>query len=182
MPFLGNPDAPLVLLNTNPGFEPQDLPPHHDPKFVELARANLVHQIEHNTFLTLHPDVNSPGKEWWTRRLRRLVDAVGPEAVARNLLCVEWFPYNSPRFSGAVGTVPSQRYGWWLVERALARGAVVIIMRSSGRWYTSVPALRHYHDKYELRSRNVFISPKNCPAGFDRAVEVLKQATIDTGG
>jgi hypothetical protein len=181
MPFLGNPDAPVVLLNTNPGFVPEDLPPHSDPKFVELARANLVHKIEHNTFLTLHPDVNSPGKKWWTDRLRTLVDAVGLKTVARPLLCVEWFPYNSPNFCGAVGTVPSQRYGWWLVERALDRRAVVIIMRSSGRWYSSVPGLEDYPDRYELRSRNVYISPRNCPVGFDRAVEVLKRAA-DTGG
>jgi hypothetical protein len=40
-PFIGRPDAPVVLLNLNPGWSPGDAEWHAKHAFVRLIRANL---------------------------------------------------------------------------------------------------------------------------------------------
>lgn len=72
-PFLGNPLAPVVLLNLNPGFSPDDITYHQQPKFIQLSRANLNHQLSDYSFYLLNPRVSAPGRVWWDKKLRSLI-------------------------------------------------------------------------------------------------------------
>jgi len=98
-PFLGAPTAPVVLLSLNPGYSPDDQQPHQDPTFQALSRASLVYAPGQYPFVLLNPEVQAPGRRWWESKLARLIEARGREAVARNVLCVEYFLYHSYRFA-----------------------------------------------------------------------------------
>lgn len=72
-PFLGNPLAPVVLLNLNPGYSPDDITYHGQPAFIKLSRANLNHQISDYSFYLLNPSVSAPGRVWWEKKLGGLI-------------------------------------------------------------------------------------------------------------
>ena len=72
-PFLGNPLAPVVLLNLNPGFSPNDITYHQQPAFIQLSRTNLNHQLSDYSFYLLNPRVSAPGRVWWYKKLRSLI-------------------------------------------------------------------------------------------------------------
>src|SRR5262249_27420563 len=103
---------------------------------------------------------------------------VGWEAVARGVLCVEYFPYHSENFASRklADPLPSQAYSFWLVRRAMDLDAVILIGRGARLWFEQVPRLQHYHRKWRLNSTgNTIVSMNNCPDGYKQAVEVLKQ-------
>lgn len=178
-PFLGRPDAPVVLLGLNPGFNPRDLEHHQDKTFARASRRNLVHAHEEYPFYLLDPAlVRSPGHGWWSKRLRHLIELIGLEAVARSLLCVEFFPYHSDKFGSRTTRVKSQTYGFFLVQEALRRGALVVAMRSLRLWATAVPGLAQYGRLVRLRNvQSPWVSPKNCPDGFDAIVAAIRSHT-----
>jgi hypothetical protein len=174
-PFLGSQDAPVVLLNLNPGYSDRDLSCHQNPVFQTRSRGNLTHEPCAYPFYLLSPDVSSaPGYEWWTKRLKSLIQQTGDQPVARNVLCVEYFPYHSKKFGHAALRLPSQQYSFALVRSAIEREAVVVCMRGKRFWFEAVPELISYHRLYHLNStQNVAVSQRNCPDGFEQLVKII---------
>jgi hypothetical protein len=172
-PFLGRPDAPLILLNGNPGANP-DLDPVSAP-FYELdhpmmvaARRNLLHETLDYPFSTLDPAFSGfPGYQWWTKKLGPLIRYCGSDGqrmVANQTLCVEYFPYHSKNFA-RFPLLESQKYSFELVRRAVAQSATIIIMRCRALWLTAVPEVSHYGRAFGLKNvQNVSISPGNMSA------------------
>ena len=172
-PFLGLPNAPVVLLNLNPGLSQEDTKWHKNPQFIAQSRANLFHAATPYPFFLLNPDLDAPGCRWWSRKLRWLVDRVERRTVASRLLCVEYFPYHT-RIGGRFPLLPSQGYGFNLVRAAIHRSAIIVVLRSEKRWIEAVPELRRYRRRYNLQSpQNVSVSPRNCPEGFNEIVRSL---------
>jgi hypothetical protein len=173
-PFLGRSDAPVILLNLNPGFDELDRLAHHDrAEFVAACRDNLVHALVDYPLFLLNPALaDSPGGRWWLQRLGPLIGECGLRAVAQRVLCVEYFPYHSKKFKALRTRLDSQLYGFQLVIAALKRRALVVAMRSEEKWLQAVPSLRGYDRLYRLDSRqNVTVSARNCPDGFRAIVE-----------
>jgi hypothetical protein len=165
-PFMGDPDAPVVLLGLNPGFTP-DAVRHETPDFYTLSRNNLLHEGGEYPFYLLTPSLDEPGKAWWEQKLSHLIREKGVKAVAKGVLCVEYFPYHSTRFGHAKLHVPSQQYSFTLVRKAMARRAVIVIMRSEKLWRAALPELELYPRLYQLRNpQNVMITENNCPRGY----------------
>jgi hypothetical protein len=174
-PFVGRPDAPVVLLGLNPGWSEEDAAWHENPEFARLLRANLAHESLTYPFYLLDPSQSSPGGAWWSQRLRPLIEEVGLETVARDILCVEFFPYHSHKYSQAP-RLPSQDYTLSLVQAAIDRNAVVVMLRSVRRWTEAVPALANYDRRFILQSaQNVTISLRNCPLGFREITREFKR-------
>ncbi len=174
-PFLGSPEAPIVLLALNPGFSPDDYQWHQQEHFRKLSLGNLIHAPMQYPFYLLDPSISaSPGAQWWRKRLRRLIEAYGADSVARSILCVEYFPYHSKEYGRRVPSVPSQQYSFHLVASALWRGALVIVMRAWNTWRVAVPALERYALLYRLKSpRSPYISLRNCPEGYHAIRKLL---------
>ena len=127
-PFLGKPrTARVLLLQLNPGFAGSEVRWHQRPDFARVLRANLTHSACDcaNPYLDPSPALaRSPGGTWWRSRLRRVIEEVGDASrVARRLAVVEFHGYHSPNFRLLPVTLPSQRYGFWLVRRAIDRDA-----------------------------------------------------------
>ena len=178
-PFIGLPEAPVVLLNLNPGFGPGDLEVHQRDGFRNVLRQNLVHGPLEYPFYFLDPTLaETPGARWWAGKLRWLLEQFEPKELARSIFCVEYFPYHSRRFRGARRLrLDSQQYGFELVRRAVARGAVVVVMRSGTRWIKEVPQLGGYAQAWTLHTpKNVVLSPGNFDAGgFDAVVSAIRK-------
>lgn len=175
-PFLGRPDAPIVLLNLNPGFSEAETEYHTlDEYFEKSARANLTHAEQEYPFYFLNPEKErqSPGHLWWRSRLRTLLDIYGPKKLANELLCVEYFPYHSMRYSGDCPTLPSQEYGFYLVHEAMSRNAVIIIMRAKKLWLASVPDLESHPHHTLHNPRAVYVTEGNAGAGYSAIRERL---------
>lgn len=173
-PFLGRPDAPVILLNLNPGVGQDDVQQHKELKFITLSRQNLIHLENVDfPFYLINPEIqDSPGYEWWFKRLRSLIEDCGHQRVANNVLCVELFPYHSIRYKAL--TVESQDYSFYLVREAMKRNAVIIQMRSREKWFSHVPELQTYDNRYELSSVQApYVTLKNCPDGYDKAVTAI---------
>jgi hypothetical protein len=65
-PFLGTPNAPVVLLNLNPGYKESDIEFHKDPLFIKLSLGNLNHAPMEYPFYLLDPRIaDSSGASWW---------------------------------------------------------------------------------------------------------------------
>jgi hypothetical protein len=175
-PFLGLPDAPVVLLGLNPGYTDEDDAHHKDPAFVARSRANLLHRESQYPFFLLDPAITAPGAAYWKAKLRRLTEKFGAETIARHTLCVEFTPYHSVGFRHERLKLPSQQYSFDLVRQAVSRGAVIVIMRGKRFWVAAVPELLDYGRLFGLNSwQAAYISPGNCPTGFERICEALSK-------
>jgi hypothetical protein len=176
-PFLGNPDAPIVLLNGNPGFDETDRHFHQrDRVFMEKSRANLIHDNDATyPFYLLDPAVSrAGGYQWWLEKLKQPINQFGQSSVARSFFCVEYFPYHSGKAPTGL-TVKSQTYGFSLVKHAVERKALVILMRSERLWLDAVPELHGYERYYKLQNpQNVVISQNNCPTGYQEIINQLR--------
>lgn len=175
-PFLGDINAPIVLLNLNPGFDDREIPFHNQNEyFIHRCRDNLLHKPGEYPFYLLDPGISeSLGHKWWIKRLRDPIKVAGLWKVANKLFCVEYFPYHSKRFRSINRILDSQRYSFSLVETALQRNALVIIMRGKRLWVEAIPELIRYPKLFQLRNpRNVDVSQGNCPDGYQELTRIL---------
>jgi len=175
-PFLGRPDANIILLNLNPGFSHEEIRYHHlDSYFASVARKNLLHEEQDFPFYFLDPGYHSPGHVWWQKRLGALLELYGPRRIANEVLCVEFFPYHSEHFGYDGPRLHSQDYSFYLVRRAIQRNSAIIIMRSKWFWLAAVPELAS-SNYFELNSpQAVYVSQGNAGAGFAAIRERLER-------
>jgi hypothetical protein len=173
-PFVGAFSATVVLLSTNPGYCEADVAVHARDDFRSRWRANLCQQDRAYPFYLLDPQLDGPERLWWERHLKALLFDVGREQLARRLLCIEYSGYHSRRFGGQHQHLASQRYQFQLVRRAMARGALVVVMRGRELWFAAEPRLRSYERLVVLRNpQNPAVSPGNCGADYNRIVACL---------
>ncbi len=176
-PFFGSLDAPVVVLNLNPGWSPDDARVHSDPVFKRMARQSLEHKLNPYPFLHLQPNGDTPGGRWWQQRTRELAADVGFHVVARQLACIQFVPYHSPKFSRSSPRFPSQDYSFYLVRRAMACGADIVIMRSVRLWLDAVPELATYERLHQgSNPRTPFLSRGNLLASYDIIAERMRSA------
>jgi hypothetical protein len=169
-PFVGAvTTAQVIVLLLNPGSDETNVGSHADPEFRKALLANLRHSKTDWPFYFLDPrfKVKHPGVKWWRSKTRQLGESVGWDKVAHRLAVIEWFPYKSPRY-GRNCKVPSQQYGFTLVENAMNRRATIIIARSVKRWLASVPRLEVYDKMLALHSvQNVSLTKNNLRCASD---------------
>ena len=175
-PYLGTPDAPVVLLCLNPGFKERDIEQHRDAVFGRRSCENLLHAPSPYPFYLLDPGIVRT--HWWDHKLGFLIKHFGqngPSIVARSVLCVEYFPYHSKKFKHGKHLLPSQQYSFALLRRAIERQAVILIMRAKKAWCEAVPELENYrHCETASSVQNPAITPQNFPEMFEAAVEAIR--------
>lgn len=179
-PFLGRPDADVVVLSLNPGYDDSDREWHGRADFASAIHANLRHEPQAYPFYPINPDFSQSGAyRWWRRRLDSLIHDTSLPGVAGNLLCVELFPYHSrsyrviPAWQGN-RLLPSRVYATRLVTAAIERGARIIAMRNYSEWERRVPALQNYPKLHRLSSaQSAYLSPRNL-SDYSSVVEALR--------
>ena len=174
-PFVGNPKARVVILNLNPGFSEEDGADYAKPAFRKAAIENLTHEVDGPAFFPIDPRFRTTSLyEWWIKKLRWLIEAVGFEAVADGVFCVQAYPYHSREF--AKGTdVPSQAYTRSILLERMRSKAFVVGMRAKRDWEAAVPELESYAAVHWLRNaRNPTFSPGNLDC-YDEVVSALRR-------
>ena len=132
-PFIGDPEAPIVLLSANPGFKLSDREDYRDQDFRTAAIENLTHKRRGRAFFPIDPALSVTSR-WWQLRLRWLILETDIDTVASGLFCVQAVPYHSKEFLGG-HRFRSQHYTEDLLLKAVERGALVIGMRAGPRPY-----------------------------------------------
>lgn len=175
-PFIGSKDAPIVLLNLNPGFDERAYLTHADRSARDVWRKNVRHEPLDYPFYFLDPHFSqSGGAIWWAKKLKEPLQIAEVQAVARNFLCIEYSPYPSRKFKPMQVPLESQRYGFILAEQAIDRNANMVLMRGKRFWESAVPRLMDYPRLFTLNSpQNVAVSRNNCVAGFPHIEAILR--------
>ena len=140
-PFSGNINSHVVCLNLNPGIGKCDVCYTFDKAFLS------------ETIRTLSQDLNSPktqdqymwfidircqkgvlhdGCEWWKKRTKDIAKAISP--IPLNMFVIEYFPYHS-QHSFSFPSLPSDEYRNDLIDDALNKGKLIVIMRGERLWY-----------------------------------------------
>jgi len=150
-PFLGNPKAPVVLLNLNPGIGGDERKLHKKAFFRKACFANLRHKPA--SFYYFNKKFkNTDGNIWWRRKMREVIEKLklteffGSEEKALDILgkkifVIEYFPYHSEKFLNP-GKIDPQNYNVYLVKQAIRRNALIIIMRGKREWLELVAELK----------------------------------------
>lgn len=174
-PFIGNPNARVVILNLNPGFSEQDESDYSKRAFRGAALQNLTHKADGLAFFPVDPKFSSTSSyDWWHKKLRWLIEDVGIDAVGNGIFCVQAYPYHSREFARTVD-VPSQRYTESILQERMRRRALVIGMRARRDWESAVPRLESYDSAHWLKNaRNPTLSPGNLDC-YDEIVSALKR-------
>lgn len=164
-PFLGHPDAPVRLLNLNPGHKNDDPIIHAKKPIIDLCTANLRHtSADDCPFYPLSPRyLLNGGSRWWSQRMRDWLEQYGREWVARAFFCIELFPYGSQKYHSLPELVPSQQYSIALAAAKVRAGCTLIVMRAETKWREVVPDLRE-SGYYPLNSnQSIYLSRNSLP-------------------
>jgi hypothetical protein len=176
-PFFGPHEAPVVVLLLNPGVGEDDARHHQREDFTRALRAHVQSDSGAPHFHLLDPS-QGPGHRWWLRQVGPVLKAAGcsVEQLAARLLCIEFFPYHSRSFAHAHLRLPSQRFSFELLQRAMRRDALVLCMRGFRNWCGAVPELASYAGLLRPKNaRSASLSAGNLGAeGFARALSALE--------
>lgn len=176
-PFIGDINSDVVLLNGNPGYEAVNYS-KKNPVFIKENRRNLLHQRLKYPFYAINPKFRDwQAYRWWVNKLGPLMEGVnGTERLSRNVCCFELIGYHSKGIPYKLH-LHSQKYTKYLVEKAIKRKAIIVIMRVKKEWCELVPDLKNYPHRCDLKSpQNVTISPNNLPQGcFEKILNKLKK-------
>lgn len=157
-PYIGDPDAPVYLLSLNPGFSACDIDWHRQDSFREALMGNLVHRQSEFPFYYLNPEfAEAPGSDWWLRKLKSLIAETSIHRVSNGIFCAEYLGYHSVKYKKISKKVsnellPTQVYTASLVEKAMAQGKIIVLMRSRILWYQLVPKLSSYKKLFIMNS------------------------------
>jgi hypothetical protein len=167
-PFLGLHNAPVVILSCNPAYSVGAVEQYEVPGFTEASMANLLTPGGTPIYPLQERFKDTAGGQWWRRRFKGLVGdgTNGYEELASLILSVEFHGYWSPNWNSIAVTLPSQPYGFGLVEAAVEREAVIILTRAKRHWMQAVPSLIGYENLVTTRSqRTAVISKGNLSEG-----------------
>jgi hypothetical protein len=164
----------------NPGFSEQDIRDQTAPVFSAAVRSALALEPTARFWPLLPGLEGSSAAHWWKPRLAPLVAALGPdgaEVVRTHMSDIEYFPYHSVNWRSPP-RLPSQDFAFGLVQRAIDRGAVIVVMRGWKRWCAAVPGLSDYPHGYQNPNpRQATVSRPNIGVvAFEALVSALRLA------
>jgi len=180
-PYMGDPsNAEIFLLNANPNSGPLNNGINHSEftkNHKDIALNNLEHKINDYPLY----GINAAFKDyfvykWWFRHLQPIIKEIrNSQKVSKKIFEAEYVPYFSDKFIYGI-SLPSQRYTFDIIERAIENNKMIIIMRARGEWETAIPKLRNYGNKFVLHSaQNTIISRGNLDDGkFEKIIKQIK--------
>ena len=173
VPYSGARNAAVVLLMLNPGGGQRAA----SADYIDQCRKRLLF-ASRVPFMSLDDAfVGMHGSEYWRKRLRLLVERVGLEKLRRQLLCLQYFPYQSKTYKPLAETLPSQRFTFEICREAIRDGRMIVFMRSRRLWESAVPELKAVAAIELNNPRSPYLTPTNIPGdGFERIVNVIAKS------
>lgn len=161
-PYLGNPKASVLVLLANPGKSIKKPTSGPSPAQLLLSQNNLIHKPGVFAQRLNSPEMPELESKYFKSRTRRIVEDTSIETVANNLFIVNFHAYHSHSWYAIPFTFYTQRYTFWLVTKAIERGAIILMSRNTIGWLTAIPRLATYSKKFVFESpRSVHISRGN---------------------
>ena len=111
-PWMGNPQAPLVVLSRNPSISAGDREAHQNRDYIAALRANVQDDPAGQAVVGLLERFrHTPTGVYWRPRFKDLIEHVGSsDELASRVLIVEFHGYRSEGEYRPI-TLPSQAYG-----------------------------------------------------------------------
>lgn len=177
-PFIGSVSAPVIVIFANPGYTDDaraaqwgrlgctgsDDTWHTESEVLQsLYRRNYAQEPMEYPMLFLDPQMaGTPGGCWYRHRfLTRLRKRFDDRTLANAIATIEFAPYHSASFLHAERfRLPSQDYSLRLIQSAVERGAVIVVMRTGKLLERTIPILREI-DYITSASRSPLLSPNN---------------------
>lgn len=180
-PFMGNVlNSPVLLLLLNPGFDEEE----ERMNYYNLYRHYWENEIQHKYSVPELPlfcleDKYINFSNYWQKKLNHLISATSKEAVAKNISIAQFFPYHSKKYKSIPkkilsGYLESQKYNFYLVQKAIDRKATIIVLRGKKLWFEAIPSLKEYENICFTNSYLNTILSKNNLTEFDKIVEKIK--------
>lgn len=177
IPYLGNfKKASVVLLCLNPGYHRYLDRKAYEDKYYFQESLNSLTFSNRIPFLYLDTKLkHTGGYKWWTRLLKRLTEKFGIKILSEKLMCLQYLPYHSKIYSNPPCILPSQKFTFSILRRAIKNNKIIVIMRSKKLWFDAVPELKT-SPFIELKNyRMPYITERNTKNGdFQKVIEALQ--------
>jgi len=187
-PFKGKVlEAKVIVLMKNPGFDERENEEGFYNKFgylfIEQARMNYS-VLDSPLF---YNDAYKKVSDYWYKRFKGLCSALdkqgvdGEHVVANNVATINFYPYHSidfPVMKFEEFILPTQRFSFSLVEKAIKRNALIVLVRGEKLWFENVEGLKNYPHIIRLNSdQNSYITERNCGGAenWQRLVNALTE-------
>lgn len=176
-PWIGDINAPVVVLLANPGATDSDLGGFSEPKadvIVRSALKNLRQEKSDYPHFFFDPILEgTQGQNWYFKAFKTLLNEFGPSQLSKSILTCEMAPYHSKNWLKPSAEFSTQAYTHSLVRRAMERNAIVLIHRAARHWMAEIPALKEYSKAFRPKSsQSMYVSPGNYPG----AIQELRSA------
>jgi len=183
-PYIGDVfKSKVVLLQLNPGIElPPGLPSSNEvferelfPELQQDIVNNMIHKYEKFPFYYLNPRYRlTGGFRYWSRIFNSVIKKESDYlSISKNVCCIEFFPYHSKNFRPFGRLLESQKYSFYLLERAIERKSSIILLRGESEWHMAVPKLKKFFKPKS--TRNPVLSEKNFPNCYKEILSLLKE-------
>jgi hypothetical protein len=177
-PWIGNPEAEVLVLLANPGATAGDLsgkPQKNADLINELSISNLKGELTEYPHFFFDPQlIGTDGYFWYAKRFKHLIDATSQGNVANKVLSCELVPYHSFSWKKPKDMPITQKYTFNLVKQAMDRDAVILIGRGKKDWFENVPGLEKYSKYFQPASAQcAYISPNNYGKNFNKILEAV---------
>lgn len=142
LPYFGSLNSKLVILMANPGLDPARTVEEESPEFREMFDLARKHELTSDPFVFLAEKLKeTPGGQWWRKRLGKIIDAVGIEVVKQSIFTAEIHAYKSVNYKPLKTNFPTQSYTFETVQRLVDKGAYVILGRAKNEWKSAISGL-----------------------------------------
>ena len=180
-PYWGNPDGDIVILCGNPGYSVSDNCFANNKQFLTLFTNVYSHQETRHIWICdgLIPEVNCPvssrriiheGIKWWKSKIGWIL-----KQREVSLFVAEFFPYHSKESAPFMKNHKqwnSSKYVDRIIEGAIHKHKIIIILRWEKAWQNRIPHLKEYDKLIVVKNaRAASISEGNLQ---DRDLELLK--------
>jgi hypothetical protein len=164
IPFEGRLGAPVSWLLANPSFDPAR------PEINEPPPLTKGWPLQ-----SLAPAHRSGYGAWTYSRLAELINELGAETVARNVLVVQLCAWASESFHEPL-RLPSRAFARRLVLHQIQCGSVFVLVRSREPWLTLVPELKDQPIILTAHTLTAHLSRGNLGDGWNLVAGAIRRA------
>lgn len=164
-PFSGRLDAPIVLLNCYPNYSENDASIMlGNEEFSLSMKKTREFIVQEYPFYHLNPyfAAGNDGYVHWIKKIKEVVkDGFSLKVCSNSFLLLQLYPYKSKKCDKPQ-LFPSFAFTRHILLAAMQRRALVVQLRSRGKWEDAVPELETYPHRIHGHSPGqATLSPKN---------------------
>jgi len=179
-PYMGDPENAAVYVLSKSTIHKHALEVGDGEQREKAIRNNLAHSHPGRLpLLQMDPEFNGTGfQEWWRDKLRYVIHETSEEAVARFMFVAQYIPYSHKNKIDKPPELPSQKYTFALVRKAMAAGKTIVLMYPKREWYEAIPQLESYEKCYTLLNPINGIENNNINGNgnFENIIQTIKKA------